>query len=259
MGDHSQIEWTNATWNPVTGCTKVSPGCAHCYAESITLRFGRGGPFLPGKGTVLLQPHRLRLPLSWRSPRRIFVNSMSDLFHEQVPLTFIQSVFSVMNKADWHTFQVLTKRPERLAQLAGFLSWSKNIWAGVSAENQRWLDIRAPILKEIPAAVRFLSCEPLLGPMDVSRHLDYIGWVIVGGESGNGARPMSVSWAQRVRDDCIAQRVPFFFKQWGGRTHAAGGRLLDGEEWGELPDETRLATVPELVASGELAVEGVRA
>lgn len=235
MALKSAIEWTDATWNPVTGCTKISPGCAHCYAEAITLRFGRGGAFLPGKSTIRCHPDRLQLPLKWKSPRRIFVNSMSDMFHEEIPLGFIRQVFEVMGEADRHTFQVLTKRHERLRALAPHLEWPPNVWVGVSVENQYWADRRVPALLEVPAAVRFLSVEPLLKQVSLGPFLDYIQWVIVGGESGPKARAMQPDWARKIRDDCLAAEVPFFFKQWGGRTSKSGGRCLDGVTWNELP------------------------
>ena len=235
MAAKSTIEWTDATWNPVTGCTKVSPGCAHCYAEKITLRFKRGGPFLPGKTTIILHPERLRLPLTWKAPRRIFVNSMSDLFHEQIPLWYIRQVFDVMAEADRHIFQVLTKRHERLVSLANKLEWPRNVWMGVSVENQYWADRRIPALLEVPANIRFLSMEPLLKSTDIKAFLKEIQWVIVGGESGPKARPMRPEWVRLIRDDCDAAEVPFFFKQWGGKTSKTGGRILDGHVWAELP------------------------
>ena len=239
MADHTPIEWTDATWNPVSGCTKVSPGCAHCYAETITLRFGRGGPFLPGKGTIRLHSDRLRLPLKWKASRLVFVNSMSDLFHEEVPLHFIEQVFAVMGQATWHTFQILTKRHERLQRVAEKLSWPSNVWIGVSVENQYWADRRIPALLTVPTERRFLSVEPLLKPVDLSQHLSGIGWVIVGGESGSKARPLQEQWVQSIRDDCLAHGVPFFFKQWGGRTSKAGGRSLEGRTWDEMPNTMR--------------------
>jgi protein gp37 len=235
MGSKSAIEWTDATWNPVSGCTKISPGCAYCYAEAITLRFKRGGPFLPGKSTIRVHPDRLRYPLSWKAPKRIFVNSMSDLFHEEVPLSFIQEVFSIMEQADRHIFQILTKRHERLAEVASQLPWPDNVWMGVSVENQYWAERRIPALKQVDAHVRFLSCEPLLRPLDLRDHLDGLQWVIVGGESGAKSRKMNPRWATDLRDQCLDADVPFFFKQWGGRTSKAGGRILDGQTWGQLP------------------------
>ena len=237
MSDKTGIEWTDATWNPVTGCTKVSPGCAHCYAEAITLRFKRGGPFLPGKTTVRLHPERLVQPAQWQTSRMIFVNSMSDLFHEQVPFAFVDEVFKVMEACSWHTYQVLTKRPERMLEYAqssfGREGWPSHVWAGVSVENQYWADRRVPLLSQVPAAVRFLSCEPLLKPLKLD--LQGVHWVIVGGESGHRARPMDAFWVRDIRDQCLAAKVPFFFKQWGGRTSKAEGRTLDGERWSGVP------------------------
>lgn len=235
MAAKSSIEWTDATWNPATGCTKISPGCAHCYAEAITLRFRRGGRFLPGETTIKLHPNRLKLPLSWKTPRRIFVNSMSDLFHEEIPTSFIHQIFQVMEEATQHTFQVLTKRHERLKALSNQLNWPPNVWMGVSIENQHWADERIPALIEVPAAVRFLSIEPLLKTVDVSPYLNELGWVIVGGESGPKARPVQSEWVQKIRDDCSAAGVPFFFKQWGGRTSKSGGNKLDGRTWVDMP------------------------
>ena len=237
MPDKTAIEWTDATWNPVTGCTKVSPGCAHCYAEAITLRFKRCGPFLPGKTTIRLHEDRLNQPAQWQTPRMIFVNSMSDLFHEEVPFSSVREVFEVMEACSWHTYQVLTKRPDRMLEYAestiGGGKWPSHVWAGVSVENQVWADRRIPILRQVPAAIRFLSCEPLLKPLRLD--LDGIQWVIVGGESGHRARPMDASWARDIRDQCLDAIVPFFFKQWDGRTSKAGGRELDGEVWSGLP------------------------
>ena len=237
MAVKSAIEWTDATWNPVTGCTKVSPGCAYCYAETITLRFKRGGPFLPGKTTIKLHPERLRLPLTWKAPRRIFVNSMSDLFHEEVPLDFIRKVFDVMEQAPRHTFQVLTKRHERLRALTNELEWSPNVWIGVSVENQYWADHRIPALRQVTAAIRFISCEPLLKPIDLREHLEGIHWVIAGGESGPGARPADVSWLRDIRDQCEQTGVAFFLKQLGGHPNRRGHdyALLDGRIWRDLP------------------------
>ena len=236
MPDKSAIEWTDATWNPVTGCTKISPGCAHCYAETITLRFKRGGPFLPGKTTIKLHPDRLDQPAKWRAPRRIFVNSMSDLFHEEVPFEFVRQVFDVMAENPRHIYQVLIKRPERMLEYVEWTEyqrWPDQAWAGVSVENQRWEDTRIPLLRKVPCAVRFLSCEPLLKPIDLD--LNGIQWVIVGGESGRRARPMKEEWVVQIRNRCIKAGESFFFKQWGGRTSKAGGRVLDGKFWGEYP------------------------
>lgn len=235
MGDRSAIEWTQATWNPVTGCTKVSPGCAYCYAEAFTLRFKRGGRFIPGHTTIKTHADRLEMPLKWRRPRLIFVNSMSDLFHEEVPDSFIMETFQIMEQASHHIFQVLTKRHTRLAELAAKLPLPDNVWMGVSVENQHWVEQRIPELKKVPAKVRFLSCEPLLNPLDLSRHLEGIHWVIVGGESGPKARPIHADWVRRIRDDSVAAGVPFFFKQWGGRTSKARGRTLEGRTWDDMP------------------------
>jgi len=241
MSDGSTIEWTEATWNPVTGCTKVSPGCAHCYAETFAERF-RGVPGHPYETgfDLTLRPERLELPLIWARPRRIFVNSMSDLFHGDVPTEFIGRVFDTMRRADWHEFQLLTKRPERAAELAGTLGpWPDNVWMGTSVENQRWTS-RVDALRSVPASVRFLSCEPLLGPLQLD--LSGVHWVIVGGESGPRARPMQPAWAESVRAQCESQGVPFFFKQWGaydphgrrvGKKRA--GRQLHGRTWDAMP------------------------
>lgn len=240
MSDQSGIEWTDATWNPVTGCSKVSPGCKNCYAERLAarLRAMRNPRYLNGFA-VTLHPDQLALPLSWRRPKRIFVNSMSDLFHEAVPAEYIRRVFDVMVKADWHTFQILTKRSHRLAALARDLPWPGNVWQGVSVETQRYTS-RVTDLQTVPATVRFLSVEPLLGAIP-KLPLAGIHWVIVGGESGGRRRPMAEAWALEIRDQCAHAQVPFFFKQWGGRTPKAGGRILDGRAWDEMPvtDSTR--------------------
>lgn len=234
MADHSGIEWTDATWNPVTGCTKVSPGCAHCYAERLALRLrAMGNPRYRDGFAVTLHPDQLTLPLRWRGPRRIFVNSMSDLFHEAVPEDYIRRVFDVMVEGRRHVFQVLTKRSERLAALAGRLPWPENVWQGVSVESARYT-WRIDHLRNVPASVRFLSVEPLIGPIPTLR-LDGIDWVIVGGESGGGRRPIDPAWVRAIRDQCLEAGVPFFFKQWGGRTPKAGGRLLDGRTWDQVP------------------------
>lgn len=303
MGDSSAIQWTDATWNPVTGCSKVSPGCANCYAETLTRRFSKtwGVPDLPwtpenAEENVIPHPERLKIPLKWQRPRMVFVNSMSDLFHELVPDEFIARVFGVMGIAERHTFQVLTKRPERMAALLGdhafrakvmlqvgrlphqdYPAWPlPNVWLGTSIENRKFVG-RADVLRETLAAVRFISAEPLLGPLfkdyeqlldpcgethlrwsdgsDVAElDLEGIDWLIVGGESGPGHRPMSVRWARDLRDACLAQRTAgrmappgwaapppvrgmtaLFFKQWGGVTPKAGGRELDGRTWDEMP------------------------
>ena len=234
MSDHSGIEWTDATWNPVTGCTKVSPGCKHCYAERLSLRLrAMGSPRYRNGFAVPLQPDHVTLPLRWRQPRRIFVNSMSDLFHEAIPIEYIRRVFEVMQKAFWHNFQILTKRTQRLAALAPDLPWPPNVWQGVSVESARYT-WRIAHLQRVPAAVRFLSVEPLLGPIP-ALPLEGIDWVIVGGESGGGRREMAPEWARQIRDQCVAAGVPFFFKQWGGRTPKSRGRVLDGKTWNEMP------------------------
>lgn len=271
MSDRSAIEWTDATWNPVTGCTKVSPGCDHCYAETLAERFrGTPGHHFEHGFDLTLRPERLTVPLRWRRPRRIFVNSMSDLFHPDIPDQFIAAVFATMALTPRHTYQVLTKRHARLRALLSrpiFAHWVldagrdladchqdqdwltagrmldgplPNAWLGVSVENQHWADTRIPALLATPAAVRWLSCEPLLGPIDLRPWLhtaQYAGpdWVVVGGESGHHARPMHPAWARQLRDTCQAAQVPFLFKQWGGRTPKTGGRELDGHTWDEYP------------------------
>jgi protein gp37 len=235
VSSQSAIEWTDATWNPVTGCSKVSPGCAHCYAETFAERF-RGVPGHPYEQgfDLKLWPERLALPLQWKRPRRIFVNSMSDLFHEDVPTTYIKDVFRTMVTADLHVYQVLTKRAERLAELAAELPWAPHIWVGVSIENRRYVH-RADLLRQVSSAVRFISAEPLLGPL-TNLDLTGIDWLIAGGESGVRRRPVKAEWIQELRDKCLAADVAFFFKQWGGRTSKAGGRDLDGRLWSEMPE-----------------------
>ena len=234
MADKSKIEWTEATWNPVTGCHKVSPGCAHCYAETFAERF-RGVPGHPYEQgfDLRLWPQRLEIPLRWKQPRLVFVNSMSDLFHEQVPVEYIRDVFEVMSAATQHRFQILTKRHERLAELAVELPWPPNVWMGVSIENRRFVH-RADYLRRVPASVRFISAEPLLGPLE-GLDLSAVDWLIAGGESGFRHRPMREDWVLELRDRCVAEGVAFFFKQWGGRTSKSGGRLLAGRTWDELP------------------------
>lgn len=240
MSSTSSIEWTDATWNPVTGCTKVSPGCAHCYAETFAERF-RGVPGHPYEQgfDLKLWPARLEWPLQWKRPRMIFVNSMSDLFHEDVPESFIVGVFNVMERADWHIFQVLTKRPERAAEMSSRLPWPNNVWMGTSVENQRFTS-RIDQLRMTGAKTKFLSCEPLLGGLVLN--LDGIDWVIAGGESGPGARLMRPEWVRSVRDQCSAAAVPFFFKQWGAFDEAGrrvgkkrAGRTLDHRIWNQVP------------------------
>ena len=234
MAINSQIEWTESTWNPVTGCTKISPGCKHCYAERMAKRLKAMGQRNYNNGfEVTLQEHALEIPLKWSRPQIIFVNSMSDLFHNKVPDEFILRVFDVMNRANWHCFQVLTKRPERLLELNSSLSWSSNIWMGVSVENHDYLP-RIDTLRKTNANIKFLSLEPLLGPL---YELDLFGinWVIVGGESGPGARPMHPNWVRNIQEQCQQADVYFFFKQWGGVWKNKTGRMLDGRTWDEMP------------------------
>jgi protein gp37 len=234
MSDGSSIEWTDATWNPVRGCTKISPGCKHCYAETFAERFRGvpGHPFEQGFDLRLV-PDALDLPLRWRSPRRIFVNSMSDLFHEDVPEEFIQRVFEVMRQASHHQFQVLTKRSARMVELAATIDCPDNVWMGVSVESADYT-VRIDDLRKVRAAVRFISVEPLLGPIP-RLPLRGIHWVIVGGESGPRARPMDPSWVRSIRDQCAKAEVPFFFKQWGGVRKKIAGRVLDDRTWDEMP------------------------
>jgi protein gp37 len=253
MSLNSHIEWTEATWNPVTGCTQISPGCAHCYAKTFAERFrGVPGHHYEVGFDLTLRPDRLEQPLWWKKPKVIFVNSMSDLFHEDVPEHYISQVFGVMRQASWHTFQVLTKRSERMADVSSRLNIPKNVWMGVSVENQRWTS-RIDDLRRVNAAVRFLSCEPLLGPLRLN--LKDIHWVIVGGESGHGARRMQPAWVQSIRNQCQDSEVAFFFKQWGAydeegirRGKKASGRLLDQRMWNDVPHQksrpANLITVP---------------
>ena len=227
------IEWTDETWNPTTGCTKVSPGCAHCYIERTPAFRIAGRRFVRGVIPVTLYEDRLEQPLRWRTPRRIFVNSMSDLFHVDIPDAFIARVFDTMQRAHWHQFQILTKRSGRLRELAVRLTWSPNVWQGVSVENAAHVS-RIADLQKVPAAVRFLSIEPLLGPIP-KLPLRGIDWVIVGGESGPHRRPINAEWVHDIHAQCMAAGVSFFFKQWGGRTSKSGGRELDGRTWDEMP------------------------
>jgi len=230
----SAIEWTDATWNPVTGCTKISPGCKHCYAERMAGRLKMmGQPNYRNGFNVTLQPHMLELPLKWKTPKRIFVNSMSDLFHIDVPLEYIQRVFSVMRQAHWHQYQVLTKRSERLLELNSRLQWEPQIWMGVSVENEQYVS-RIDDLRNTDAHVKFLSLEPLLSPLH-KLNLRGIDWAIVGGESGPGARPVDPAWIVDIRDQCLRAEVAFFFKQWGGVQKKKTGRELDGRTWDEMP------------------------
>ncbi len=238
MAQNSSIEWTEATWNPVTGCQKISPGCKHCYAERMALRLqAMGQPRYRDGFRVTLQDDVVELPLRWRKPRVIFVNSMSDLFEKSVPTEFIQRCFDVMQRASQHTFQVLTKRPERAAELADVLPWPDNVWLGTSVENAEYV-WRIEELRKAPARIRFLSVEPLLGPIP-DLPLVEIHWVIVGGESGPGARPMAEEWVLDIRDQCVAADVPFFFKQWGGVNKKRTGRMLEMRTWDEMPSAGR--------------------
>jgi protein gp37 len=236
MATNSHIEWTDATWNPVTGCSKISPGCKHCYAERLAMRLQAMGQRNYRNGfDVTLQPQMLELPLRWKSPKRIFVNSMSDLFHEDVPLSYIKDVFSVMRSEPWHQYQMLTKRSERLLELSPRLEWEPQIWMGVSVENEDYLD-RIDHLRKTGACVKFLSLEPLLGPLRKLK-LRGIDWVIVGGESGPGARPANPAWVTDIRDQCVRAGLAFFFKQWGGVQKKKAGRELEGRTWDEMPEE----------------------
>jgi protein gp37 len=229
MATNSHIEWTDATWNPVTGCSKISPGCKHCYAERLALRLQAMGQKNYRNGfEVTLQPQMLELPLRWKSSRQIFVNSMSDLFHEDVPLSYIK------RRAHWHQYQVLTKRSERLLELSPRLEWGPQIWMGVSVENEDYLE-RIDHLRRTGAHVKFLSLEPLLGPLRKLK-LRGIDWVIVGGESGPGARPVDSAWVTDIRDQCVSGGVAFFFKQWGGVQKKKAGRELAGRTWDEMPE-----------------------
>jgi protein gp37 len=234
MAANSAIEWTESTWNPLTGCTKISPGCKHCYAERMALRLqAMRQPNYANGFDLTLHESALELPLKWKKPQTIFVNSMSDLFHKAVPVDFILKTFDVMRRADWHTFQVLTKRSDRLLELSAKLPWKPHIWMGVSVETGSYT-YRIDHLRKTGAMVKFLSLEPLLGPL-LGLSLKGIDWVIVGGESGPGARPMDPAWVLEIRDHCLDARVPFFFKQWGGTRKKKSGRELEGRTWDEMP------------------------
>ena len=242
MGANTSIEWTESTWNPVTGCTKISPGCRHCYAERMAERLKAMGQANYINGFELsLHEHALRLPLTWKKPQKIFVNSMSDLFHRDVPQDFILRLFEVMRQTDWHEYQILTKRSERLLELDPILPWAPHIWMGVTVENAEYKH-RIDDLRRTRAAMKFLSLEPLLGPLG---RLDLRGihWAIVGGESGPEARPMDSAWATEIRDQCSKAKVPFFFKQWGGVNKKKAGRTLEGRTWNEMPAAGRLLTI----------------
>ena len=239
MASGSSIEWTQSTWNPVTGCNKISPGCKNCYAERMAKRLKAMGQKNYRNGFKLTtQPQMLEVPLRWKNPQTIFVNSMSDLFHKNVPVEYIQQVFDVMSQAFWHRFQVLTKRADRLAEISNELDWSQNIWMGVSVESEEY-KYRIDHLRETKAKIKFLSLEPLIGPL---KHLDLtdIDWVIVGGESGPRARPMEESWVMEIREQCLDAGVAFFFKQWGGVNKKKTGRLLEGRTWDQMPNAPAL-------------------
>ncbi|MBK7867921.1 MAG: phage Gp37/Gp68 family protein [Ignavibacteriales bacterium] len=234
MADKSLIEWTNDTWNPVTGCDKISSGCKNCYAEKMANRLQlMGQPNYKNGFELTLQPATLEIPLKWKTPRLIFVNSMSDLFHEDVPLDYILKVFRVMNQASWHVFQILTKRHERLLELSDKLPWSENIWMGVSVESQTYVK-RVDYLRRTSAVTKFLSIEPLIGEIN-KINLEGIDWVIVGGESGPKARELKEEWVTKLRDICFEANVPFFFKQWGGTRKHKTGRELQGQFHDEMP------------------------
>lgn len=240
MSAKSPIEWTESTWNPVTGCTKISDGCKNCYAEKLAKRLQAMGQANYKNGFKLtLQPEMLERPLEWKKPQSIFVNSMSDLFHKDVPLDYIQKVFGVMAKADWHNFQVLTKRSERLKEFNNKLNWRPHIWMGVSVENQKVIH-RIDDLRKTDAHIKFLSIEPLLGSLS-NLDLTGIDWVIVGGESGPKARPMKEEWVLEIKAQCDEQNIPFFFKQWGGVRKHKTGRTLLGRTWDNTPKQARIA------------------
>jgi protein gp37 len=234
MGTKSNIEWTQSTWNPITGCDKISPGCKHCYAERMSLRLKAMGQRNYVNGfSLTLHESSMDLPLRWKKPQVIFVNSMSDLFHSEVPTDFILGVFATMLRAHWHRYQILTKRSDRLIELASQIPWRSNIWMGVSVENLDYT-FRIEHLRATGAHIKFLSLEPLLGPLP-GLNLKGIDWVIVGGESGPGARPMDETWVIDIRNQCRQSGVPFFFKQWGGVNKKRTGRLLEGRTWDEMP------------------------
>lgn len=251
MAGLTKIEWTEATWNPVTGCDKISPGCKNCYAERLALRLRAAGTTQYKNGFLLtLHPEALEKPVSWKKPKVIFVNSMSDLFHRNVPLSFIKQVFAVMQASPQHQFQILTKRAERLVELDDQLQWGDNVWMGVSVESSEYM-FRIDHLKKTAAKIKFISLEPLLGPLP---HLDLEGidWVIVGGESGPYSRPMRPQWVRQIRAQCVAAKVPFFFKQWGGVFKSRTGRTLDGKTWDQMPKVGR--SKPEESLRSQLAL-----
>lgn len=253
MADRSSIEWTNATWNPTTGCDRVSSGCDNCYALALAKRLkamgnpryqndGRDNSSGPGFG-ITLHPDKICEPMRWKSPRRIFVNSMSDLFHAGVPKAFIRAVFETMEATPQHTYQILTKRPARMAKVIADIRPTplQNVWLGTSVEDQACADKRVPLLLDTPASIRFLSCEPLLSPISLRKWVRRLDWVITGGESGHNARPIDDDWVRTIRDQCLSAGVAFFHKQWGGRTPKAGGRELDGRTWDEFPVRRKAA------------------
>jgi len=234
MAQDSTIEWTEKTWNPITGCSKISPGCDNCYAERMTRRLkAMGSPNYKNGFKLTCHPQALTIPLQWKKPCTVFVNSMSDLFHKETPLSFIKDVFKIMKRAEQHQFQVLTKRSKRLKQLDSEMEWKSNIWMGVSLENQDFIH-RVDNLRKTSAHVKFLSLEPLIGPIH-ELNLDGIDWVIVGGESGPGARPMQSDWVTEIQKVCQLSNTPFFFKQWGGVRKKKTGRLLNGRLWNQMP------------------------
>lgn len=236
----SKIEWTKSTWNPLTGCTKVSPGCKNCYAERMAKRLqAMGVEKYRNAFSLSIHEEVLDEPLTWAKPQTIFVNSMSDLFHKDVPMDFILRIFDVMRSAHWHQFQILTKRAERLLELDASIKWPQNVWMGVSVENSEYMQ-RIDLLRDTHAEIKFLSLEPLLGPLP-NMNLSGIDWVIVGGESGPHARPIQPEWVRDIRDQCVSAKVPFFFKQWGGTNKKKTGRVLDTRTWDELPRDIAFA------------------
>jgi protein gp37 len=245
MATNSKIEWTETTWNPVTGCTKLSPGCEHCYAERMAKRLqAMGSPNYRNGFKVTCHAHLISTPLSWKKSKVVFVNSMSDLFHEDVWDSFVKKIFLTMSKAKQHCFQVLTKRSKRLKEMSSSLIWADNIWAGVSVENSDYV-FRIDDLRQTSASVKFLSLEPLLGPL-VDLNLQNIDWVIVGGESGPGARPMKKEWVIDIKNQCKEAGIAFFFKQWGGVDKKKNGRLLEGQTWDDMPKRKPYIYQPEL-------------
>lgn len=241
MSLSSKIEWTDSTWNPVTGCTKVSNGCLNCYAEKLSIRLkAMGNPNYKNGFLITVHEEALEVPLRWKKPQNIFVNSMSDLFHEEVPTKFIHKVFKTMCRANWHQYQILTKRAERLKELSPELPWQRNVWMGVTVEDDYQLD-RVDYLRETGAYIKFISLEPLLSQVS-DINLDSIDWVIVGGESGHNSRPMKEEWVINIRNQCQENGVPFFFKQWGGKNKKKAGRILEGRTWSEMPNDEVLLT-----------------